>query len=304
MAERAPAMTNGRTTPSTPAEAERQIDHTRAELARTLDALEQKLNARYFVEKGFEMFRDSFSGNEAINRSLGVIRDNPVPVALIGIGTAWMIVNNTGVVDRLARDERVGAARRRAADMASTVGTRAGALASGVAGKIGVGGDSGSADERALGHLGHPVVDQGGLPSDGWVHQATDRAQGALRSARDAGGAMLNRAGSFAGDGAGRVADQANDIFQRHPLVAGGIAVMAGVLIAALVPLSRTEQEMIGDTREELWQRAQQAGQEAVSRVRNTASRAANRAVDAAADAAADAVREEIREEMDKPSHR
>ena len=310
MVERAPAMTDGRPTPPTPEEAERQIDHTRAEIARTLDALERKLNARYFVEKGFEMFRESVSSKEAINRSVAAIRNNPAPIALIGIGTAWMIVSNTGLADRntgladrIGGDERVGKARRRAAEAASRVGTRAGELASGVAGKIGMGGQT-SADEheRALGHVGHPVVDASGLPSEGWVHQAADRAQGALRSARDAGGAMLNRAGSFAGDGAGRMAGHAGDAFRRYPLVAGGIAVFAGVLIAALVPLSRTEQDMIGDTREELWQKAQEAGQEAVSRVREAASRATTRAVDAAADAATEAVREEIRDEMDKPS--
>ena len=293
-------MTDGRPGPSTPAEVERQIDHTRAELARTLDALEQKLNARYFMGKGFEMFRDSLAGSQAINRSVAAIRANPIPLALIGIGTAWLIASNTGVVDRVARNERVDAARRRVADMASAVGTQTGAIASDVAGRIGMAGGSGGEGERALGHVGHPVVDEAGLQSGGWVHQAADRAQGALRSARDAGGAMLNRAGLYAGDGASRIADQVSDAFQRHPLVVGGIGLMAGILIAALVPLSRTEHELIGDTREELWHKAEQAGQQAVSRLREAAVRGATRE----ADAATETGREEIREGMGKPSHR
>jgi Protein of unknown function (DUF3618) len=297
MAEGAPAVTNRRPTPPTPAEAERRIAHTRAELARTLDALEQKLDARYFVEKGVEMFRDNFAGSETINRSLAAIRANPVPFALIGIATAWLIASNTGVVERVAGDERVGAARRGVAEAASGIGTRAGAIAADVAGRIGIGGDSGGGEAGA-------AVDEAELRADGWVHQIADRAQDALRSARDAGGAVLNRAGSYAGDGASRVAGQASGAFRRHPLVIGGIGLMAGMLVAALVPLSRTEQEAIGDTREELWQKAQQAGQEAVSQVREAAARAAARAVDAAADAAARSVREELREGTDKASHR
>jgi Protein of unknown function (DUF3618) len=285
---------NGR---PTPAEAERQIKHTRAELARTLGALEQKLDTRYFVEKGVDMFRDNFAASEAVNRSLAAIRANPVPLALIGIGTAWLIASNTGVVDRIAADERVGVARRRVAEVASRVGTRAGALASEVAGRVGIAGDADGADGRA-------AADAADLGAAGWVHHIADRAQDALRSARDAGGAMLNRAGGYAGDGASRVASQAGGALQRHPLVVGGIGLMVGMLAAALMPLSRTEQEMIGDTREELWQKAQQAGQDAVSQVREAASRAAARAVDAAAAAAARSVCEEIREGTDKASHR
>ena len=64
---------------------------------------------------------------------------------------------------------------------------------------------------------------------------------------------------------------------------------MAGAMIAALLPATRVEDEWFGGARDELWQRAEAVGQEAVSRVRDTAVRAA----DAAADAAADTVKSE-----------
>jgi len=33
---------------------------------------------------------------------LDVVRANPIPVALIGLGVAWLISNNTGMTDRVA----------------------------------------------------------------------------------------------------------------------------------------------------------------------------------------------------------
>ena len=76
MAQRAAAMT---------AQIEREIDHTRRELAVTLAALERKLAARYLVEKGFDMFKDSLGDDYGLKRSLEIVRDNPVPIALIAI---------------------------------------------------------------------------------------------------------------------------------------------------------------------------------------------------------------------------
>ena len=279
-------MTSGRSL----AEIERDIDRTRVELALTLDALERRLQPRRLVEKGFDMLRDSLGGNDALNRGLDVIRANPVPVALIGIGTAWLIASNTNVVDRLAQDERVAAARRRVGELASDIGNRAGELASDVAGRVGIGGTVSSA-EQPLGRTGNMMVDETGrATSDGWVHQVADMAQGAIRSARESSEAMLSRAGTYAGDGAGRVADQIGDSFQRHPLLIGGIGMMAGALLAALLPITRAENEWFGDTRDALLHKAQEAGEQALSQVRE----AATRAVDAATDAATETVRSEL----------
>jgi hypothetical protein len=270
--------------PPSSAEAEEQIRRTRAGLAQTLDALDRKLTARHLVEKGLDMFRDSVNTTETMRRGIDIIRDNPVPVALIGLGTAWLLASSTGVAERVAHDERVEAARRRVSDLASDIGNRAGELASDVKSRVGLSGDK----DRPLGHTGHPMLDEGGSNRDnGWMHQVTETAQDALRSA----GGAVNRAGSYAGGGASRVADQLGDAFERHPLVVGTIGVMAGALVAALLPLTRFENEMLGTTRDELLHKAEEAGEQAIQRVRDAASDAAVRAVDAAADAAVETVR-------------
>ena len=130
------------------------------------------------------------------------------------------------------------------------------------------------------------MVDRDGEHGGGWVHQLSDQASGALRTARDRGGAMLDRVGGYAGAGG------ISDAFERNPLIMGAIGVMAGALIAALIPLSDVENELLGETRDELWQRAEDLGEEAVQRVREAATEAATRAVDAATGAAIESVRQ------------
>ena len=276
---------NGRAIPSAAAEAKAKIADTRAELGVTLDALGDKLTnltTRHFVEKGFDMIKNSLNNSDALNRGLGIVRANPIPIALIGIGAAWLAATNTGMIDRLAQDERVGAARRRIADAASDIGNRAGSMASDVAGRIGIG----SPTERPLGETGNPIVDERRQASAGWVHQMSDMAQGAVRSVRDSG--LVNRVGGFAGDGAGRVADQLTEAFERNPLLLGAVGLMAGALIAAVLPSTPMEDELLGNTRDQLWEKAETAGQQAISRVRD----AATHAIDSATDAAATRVRE------------
>lgn len=229
--------------------------------------------------------------NESLQNSLDVIRANPIPVALIGLGVAWLISNNTGMTDRVAGTasdmgrrvtDTASDMSRRVTDTASDMSRRAGELASGAAQRVGLAGS----DDRALGHTGHPMVDRTGERSEGWVHQVTDQASGALRSARDTSGALLNRVGSYAG------ADGVSDAFERHPLIIGAIGLMTGALIAALLPMSDIENELLGETRDELWQQAEDFGEETVQRVREAATEAATRAVDAATGAAVETVRQ------------
>ncbi len=268
MAARAVAMTDN---------AEREIARTRGELSLTLAALERKLAARYLIDEGLNMIKDTLGEDYGLHRGLEIVRTNPVPIALIGIGAAWLLASNTNAVDRLARDERIQMARRRVTDLASDIGNRAGEMATSAAQRIGI---AGNGADRPLGHTGNPMIDQSGagMSSDGWVHEVSDRAQGMLQSARDSSGAMLDRAS----ESAGRIADQVTDTFERHPLLIGAIGLMTGALIAALLPPSRTEDEWFGPSRDQLWNKAEEAGQET-------------------ADAAADAAAETIKTETDKP---
>jgi hypothetical protein len=72
---------------------ERDLEHTRARLDRTIDALQHKLSPGQIVDEGLSWFREG-SGAD-FGRNLGRhVRDNPMPVALIGVGLAWLMVSS------------------------------------------------------------------------------------------------------------------------------------------------------------------------------------------------------------------
>lgn len=201
------------------------------------------------------MFADSLKGG-----GLGeVIQANKVPLTLIGIGVAWLVASNTGLADRVANDERVQAARRRIGEFAGDIG-------------IG-GGSSDGAGGQILGPDGERLARSDSSRGDGWVHQAAGAARGAISTVRDAGSAVLDRAGA-ATDLASRASTQVTEKLSTDPWLIGVAGLVAGALLAAILPPTRIEQDYIGEARDGLWNKANELGHEAAERVRELADSA------------------------------
>jgi hypothetical protein len=198
------------------------------------------------------MIKDSLKGS-----GLGeVIQANSVPLALIGIGVAWLVASNTGLADRVVNDERVQAARRRIGELA---------------GDIGIGGSSSEGSRgQILGPDGEPLTRTDVGSGDGWVHQAAGAARGAISTVRDAGSAVLDRAGA-ATDLASRAGSQVTEKLSTDPWLIGVAGLVAGALLAAILPPTRIEQDYIGEARDGLWNKANELGHEAAERVRELA---------------------------------
>jgi hypothetical protein len=188
-----------------------------------------------------------------------VIQANSVPLTLIGIGFAWLVASNTGLADRLVKDERVQTARRRIGELA---------------GDIGIGGSSSEGSGgQILGSDGEPLARTDSDRGNGWVHQAAGAARGAITSVRDAGSAVLDRAGA-ATDLASRASNQVTEKLSTDPWLIGVAGLVAGALLAAVLPPSRIEQDYIGEARDGLWNKANELGHEAAERVRELADSA------------------------------
>ena len=70
---------------------ERELAATRARLDGTIDALQQKLSPGELMSQAVTYFKEG-SGMD-LSHNLGrSLRDNPVPVALIGLGLGWLVV--------------------------------------------------------------------------------------------------------------------------------------------------------------------------------------------------------------------
>jgi hypothetical protein len=196
--------------------------------------------------------------------SLGeVFQTNRVPIALIGVGIAWLLANNTGLVERVVRDERVQAARRRIGEIG--IGNSQPEAGAGHSGQI-------------LGPSGEPAIGAGDAGrTDGWVHQAAGEARGVISSVRDAGNAVLDRASGItdyagnAGDLAKRAGGQLVEKIERDPWLIGVVGLVAGALVGALLPPTKAEQEFFVEARDELRNKATEIGHQTAERVRELA---------------------------------
>jgi hypothetical protein len=238
---------------------EQDIGRTRAEISLTLDALQHQsvLTARSFMEKGIDMVTKLIGDGGGLSVAFEGLRANPIAIALIGAGVAWLAVANTGVLDTVAQDERVRAARRRLADMTGVGGAPSGGPPSG----------QGPSFNPALGteerdHTG------------GWVHQAADAARGAIRAVRDTAGGYterpagwLRQAGSYVGTS--DLGGGMGGALGRHPLLIGAAGLCLGALVASLLPTTEVEDKWIGESRDQMVKRAGELGRETVDRIRH-----------------------------------
>jgi ElaB/YqjD/DUF883 family membrane-anchored ribosome-binding protein len=67
-----------------------EIDRTRSEMDRTLTAIEHRLTPGQLVDQGIDYLRHS-GANEFVQNLGGTAKQNPMPVALVGIGLAWLM---------------------------------------------------------------------------------------------------------------------------------------------------------------------------------------------------------------------
>ena len=75
------------------AQLEREAEQTRSQLAATLEELRSRITPGQLVDQTLDYARESNVGE--LVRNLGRdARDNPLPLALIGTGLAWLIMTN------------------------------------------------------------------------------------------------------------------------------------------------------------------------------------------------------------------
>ncbi|MGH8669794.1 MAG: DUF3618 domain-containing protein [Burkholderiales bacterium] len=73
-----------------PEEIQAEIARTRGDMDATLTAIEQRLTPGQLVDQGIDYLRNS-GANEFVQNLGGSVKHNPLPVALMGIGIAWLM---------------------------------------------------------------------------------------------------------------------------------------------------------------------------------------------------------------------
>jgi hypothetical protein len=253
-------------------QARANIDVTRQAMDRTIEAIEGKLTPGQLLLEGLNLLGKG--GTTGANKLVELARDHPVPAAVIGVGVGMMI-----------RD----ASQKKTA-------TRPGPYAAG----YGYEGTSGGTSDYQGGFPGTSarVYDEGPGAASRAVHTAkervadardtvTDAARTAKETVADAAhtaketvSGVVDTARETARETAASMEERAVRFKQRthvqvrdakigfwqtldeKPLVVGAAAIAVGLVAGLLIPNTERENEMLGDTRDEMLRRAQHKGRE------------------------------------------
>lgn len=304
----------------TPEEIERELEQTRSEISRTIEAIQYKITPGQLANDAYGYLRDN-SGDFAKNLGTAA-KNNPVPVALIGLGLAWLMMG--GGTPAYLQGSRTRANSAPGSESGTSFGGVVGAAGSYARSAGGYARNAGSSAGHALSSAGHAISSAGQAISDavsragssllglghrtgeavsGLGHSVGSSASGASERVRRMSEDVRNLASEWSGE-AGDLAESARDQIYRasevvqeqamqmrdntsqmlrdQPLVAGALGIAIGAVIGALLPLSRRENELMGETRDQLLDQAMEYGQQTYEQATEAAKNVANAAAEAA----------------------
>ena len=279
-------------------EIRQDIERTRAEMHNTVDQLEAKLTPGQVLDEIWGRLRGGSGG------AGDVVKEHPVPLALMGLGVAWLAVERAtggghashgghghhGYIGSQARAEgRVGPYRGdeiddiRFSDLPGAVGDGA-RDGDGHGLKAKVGGIADGAKEKLSGATNR----LSGVMDDAREHasQLGESAHERIDGLREHAGELRGRAGETARRAGGGI----DRVIHDQPLIAGAVTFGLGLAAGLAMPATRLESEHLGEKADALKATARERVSEVKDSVKEVASETAQ------------AVKEVARDAMDDPA--
>jgi hypothetical protein len=206
-----------------PEEIQAEIARTRGDMDATLTAIEQRLTPGQLIDQGIDYLRSS-GANEFVHNLGGSVKSNPMPVALVGIGLAWLMASGG----------------RKPSPSSSYM--------------------------YAEGDTGGPGIKQ--------------RAAEGMASAKERVSSMKDTVAQYGQSARARLG-QVDSLAREQPLALGAIGLAVGAFMAAMLPRSQKEDELLGEASDRLKEQAQQAGRQQVEKVSTVAKEVVGQAKEA-----------------------
>ena len=259
--------------------AKAEIEAAAIDINRTISAIQDRLNPDAVMARAKHSIKEATVGR--VERTIGDVNDriggtgeglmdrirqNPMPAALTGIGLTWLFLGRRparyavpayqssryGLPQQRGMGQAAGNLAGQAGNVAQQVGGAIGDTANQVTGTIGnTAGQLGTAVSDTAAELGDTVGaagDQVRYTTGQWVSQAGQQAQ--------------------------RLQGSLSRTMEENPLPVGMAVLGLGALVAALMPKTAVEDQVLGKTRDQLMDKAQEVGQK-VGRVAERAGAAA-----------------------------
>ena len=231
-----------------PDELEREIDRTRSDIGNIVHALENKLSPGELIDTAFGYVKGN--GGEFFSNLGNSVKANPVPAVLTSIGLIWMMAGQN----------------RQPHSNVTTVGYSDGSSSNGPSM-----GDKLSSKTQGLKQQGAGLKEK--------ASQMGSSVSESLGSARSRASDSTRQASEKLRGSAGQARGGFNRLLKEQPLALGAIGIAVGALLAAAVPPSRREDEMLGEASdrvtdqlrhkaEEGYQMASSKGEEVANQVK------------------------------------
>ncbi len=228
-----------------PERLEREIDQQRDIIGSIVSALENKLSPSEIVDRVMRASKDN-GGDFA--RNLGnVVRANPMPTLLASAGLVWLYASR--------HDTAPVHDPERSRDHAYS---GSGASATSPMYEAGNEGAGGGIGDKAS-HIREGISERASHLREGASH-LRESASHRLSDTRERIGETAHHAADSMRHQAGRARQGFSHMMEDNPLVIGAIAIGIGALLGAALPVTRKEDELMGETGDKLRSKASEAG--------------------------------------------
>ncbi|MDB5594645.1 MAG: hypothetical protein JWM36_1606 [Hyphomicrobiales bacterium] len=283
---------------------EDEAETHREQLASTLSELRDRISPGRMNDAAFTFAREN--GGAIMSNFTAQVRDNPIPLLLIGAGLALFFrkgLNSDGYQGGMSlyRDDEAGDLMRRTADPTAGFGYEADDYRQGRStGRMSeAAGEFRDNVSERLSAAGEKVSSQaasirdtvtGGLSNMRETYSSTtdavtaraadlrDLASEGVAGARDVMSDMTDRAGEYSQRARSGLATLATE----QPLVLGALGLLAGAALAAMLPRTQVEEEYMGSTAQRLRDEARHTAEETYQRAKSAASKAVDKAAEVA----------------------
>jgi len=197
-----------------PSTLEREIDQQRAEIGNIVHALESKLSPGQMIDTALGYAKGG--GGEFLHNLSDTVKANPVPTLLTSIGLVWLMAGQNRRPDYSASSTSTGPS------MTDKLSAKASGLKQQGTGIKDKAAQMSHDASSSLGNARHRVSDSSRHAAESLRHTA-DRARGGF-----------------------------SQLLNEQPLALGAMGIALGALLAASVPPTRREDELMGQKSDEL----------------------------------------------------
>jgi len=245
-------------------EIERDVERTRSDIEDTVEALRDKMSLGQIVDEAGRYLRNS-GGSEAMHNLAAQARANPLPLALVGVGLAWLM-SGRGQPSMGYSSSSSGSYAGNGSsfrDAGSRLGETAGAAKGAIAEKGRKAGEAASSTMHQIGEQASQTYDR--------VSERASHTYGRVSDTASQGYERMS-------DQASRAQRRMSELVEDEPLILAGLGLAVGAAIAAMIPATRTENRLMGDKLDEWKQEAGDMAREEWKKTKSVAKDAASAA--------------------------